>query len=189
MNPLPHLLRLAVSLLIGAGLPCSLRAAEESRPTVITSERFEMRSTETETVTVFDGQVAVTATGLSLTCDHLEVVSARIGDKEDTVGKQDRFKSLIAVGHVRIKQGDREAECGRAEVLPREDKITLTGKPVVTDRGNGTVAKGDPLIMMRHERIVRGTNVTITAPSLKDLGFDPKQPPPTPEAPKPEPPK
>ena len=189
MNPLPHLLCLAVSLFAGACLPGALRAAADSEPTIITSDQFDMRSTETETVTIFDGHVVVTATGLRLTCDYLEVVSARIGDKEDTIGKQDRFKSLIAVGNVRIKQGDREAECDRAEVRPREDMITLTGKPVVTDRGNGTVATGDPLVMLRSERRVRGTNVTITAPSLKDLGFDPRQPPPTPGAPKPEPPK
>jgi lipopolysaccharide export system protein LptA len=189
LKSLPHLLRLAVALLAGASCPSLPGAAEPSEPTVITSDRFDMRSTEAETVTIFDGRVAVTGTGLRLTCDHLEVVSARIGDKEDTIGKQDRFKSLTAVGRVKIKQGDREAECGRAEVRPREDMITLTENPVVTDRGNGTVAKGDPLIMMRNERRVRGTNVTITAPSLKDLGFDPKQTPPAPGAPKAEPPK
>ena len=55
------------------------------------------------------------------------MISARVGEKDDTVGKQDRFKSLIAVGNVHIVQGEREATCARAEVRPREDRITLTG--------------------------------------------------------------
>jgi len=173
----PH--RSAIALfaatVLRAATPIPEPAAE---PTVITSDTFEMVSSGKETVSVFDGSVVVTATGLRLTCDHLEVVSTRIGDDNDTVGKQDRFKSLLAVGRVRIRQGEREAACDRAEVLPREDRITLTGHPVVTDHGNGTVATGDPLVLLRAERRVTGRDVRITAPSLKDLGFDPQQPPP-----------
>ena len=178
-------LRLAASLFLGTCALTITRAAvaPDSQPTVITSDEFEMQSTDTETISIFNGRVVVSATGMRLTCDHLEVVSTRIGDKEDTIGKQDRFKSLLATGNVRIQQGDREATCGRAEVKPREDMITLTQNPVVTDRGNGTVATGDPLILLRNERRVRGTNVTITAPSLKDLGFDPKEKPPAPDEP------
>ena len=172
----------AFALLLVAGWPGRLRGAE-TEATIITSKSLEMRSTDAETTSVFDGAVSVTATGMRLTCDHLEVVSARLGEKADTVGKQDRFTSLIAVGHVRLVQGDREAVCARAEVRPREDSITLTGNPVVTDRGNGTMATGDPLIMMRKERRVRGTNVRITAPPLKDLGYDQKSPPPLPDTP------
>jgi lipopolysaccharide export system protein LptA len=148
-----------------------------------------MRGSDTDTLSVFDGKVVVTATGMRLTCDHLEVVSARIGDKDDAVGQQDRFKSLLAVGNVRIIQGEREATCGRAEVLPRENKITLMETPVVTDHGNGTVATGDTIEMHRRERQVRGKNVKITAPPLRDLGFDKKQPPPAGDAPKQQAPK
>ena len=34
------------------------------------------------------------------------------------VAKDNRFKSLIATGRVRIVQGEREASCDRAEVMP-----------------------------------------------------------------------
>jgi lipopolysaccharide export system protein LptA len=173
------------ALLLGAAvIALSAPAGEAPQPTVITSDTLDMRGGDADTISIFDGHVVVVATGLRLSCDHLEVVSARIGDKDDTVGQQDRFKSLIAVGNVRIIQGDREATCGRAEVRPREDMITLTNNPVVTDHGNGTVATGDPLVMMRRERHVRGKNVKITAPAIRDLGFDPKQAPPAPDAPK-----
>jgi len=190
LKPSFRLLRVVAALLAAAVLPAATPVAPpEAQLTVITSDLFEMHSTDTETISVFDGNVVVTATGLRLTCDHLEVVSVRIGDESDTVGKQDRFKSLLAVGRVRIEQGEREATCDRAEVLPREDRITLTGKPVVTDHGNGTVATGDPLILLRNERRITGRNVKVTAPSLKDLGFDPKQSPPEADASKPPAPK
>jgi len=55
-------------------------------------------------------------------------VAAQRG-KQDTLGKQERFKSLVATGKVRIVQGEREATCEHAEVLPGEDRITLTGGP------------------------------------------------------------
>ena len=180
------LLRIAVPLLVLAAAPRAPGAtavAPAAQPTVVTSDRLEMRSSGPDTISVCDGHVVVTATDLRLTCDHLEVVSTRIGDKEDTVGKQDRFKSLLATGNVKMQQGDREAECGRAEVDPRAEKITLTGNPIVTDRGNGTVATGEPLVMLRAQRRVTGENVKITMPSLRNLGFDPKQPPPAPDAP------
>ena len=187
MNPLPHLLRRS-ALLLGCCLPALAAGAaatpEPPEPTVITSESFEMRGADSDTVSVFDGRVVVTATGMRLTCDHLEVISVRIGDKEDTVGLQDRFKSLIATGNVKIVQGEREATCGRAEVLPRENRITLTENPVVTDRGNNSVMTGDSLEMLRNVREVRGRNVRIVGPTIRDLGFDAKQPPPAPAAPK-----
>ncbi len=174
----PTLLRLFACLWATLLLAAAVGAAE-NQPTVITSDSFDMSSTDTDTTSIFDGRVTVTGTGLRLTCDHLEVISARVGEKDDTVGKQDRFKSLIAVGRVHIVQGEREATCARAEVRPREDRITLTGNPVVTDHGNGTTATGDPLVLLRKERQVTGKNVKITAPPIRDLGFDPKSPPPS----------
>ena len=184
MNPSSPFLRCLALLLGGCLIILIAGAGEPPQPTVINSDTLDMRGTDAETVSVFNGHVVVTATGLRLTCDHLEVVSVRIGDKDDTVGQQDRFKSLIAVGNVHIVQGEREATCGRAEVLPREDKITLTETPIVKDHGNGTMASGDELVMLRGERQVRGRNVKITAPPIRDLGFDPKQAPPAADAPK-----
>jgi lipopolysaccharide export system protein LptA len=163
-------------------LPAAVRAAEPPN-TVIVSQALDMHSTDTETLSVFTGNVLVTGNDMRITCDRLDVVSTRLGDKTDTVGRQENFKSLIATGHVHIVQGDREASCGRAEVLPREDKVTLTENPEVKDHGNNTVAIGEPIILLRGERRVLGTNVRITLPPIKDLGFDKNAPPPAPETP------
>jgi lipopolysaccharide export system protein LptA len=162
--------------------PAAVRSAEPPS-TVIVSQALDMHSTDTETISVFTGNVVVTGNDLRITCDRLDVVSSRMGDHTDTIGRQENFKSLIATGHVHIVQQDREASCGRAEVLPRDDKVTLTENPVVIDHGNNTVATGEPIVLLRGQRRVLGTNVNITLPPIKDLGFDKNSPPPTPETP------
>jgi lipopolysaccharide export system protein LptA len=156
------------------------RAADEpaAADTVIESQSCEITSSDTQTLSVFTGNVTVTGNNIRITCDRLDVVSLRSGRSQDTIGKQDRFKSLIATGRVRIVQGDREATCERAEVLPGEDRITLTGRPMVVDHGNNSTATGEPLILYHRQRRVDGTNVRIVLPPLKDLGFDKGQPPP-----------
>jgi lipopolysaccharide export system protein LptA len=176
-----HPTSLALLCALALAAPC-LRA-EEPPPTEITSISLEMWSNpdSTETHAIFTGNVTVTGNEIKLTCDRLEVLAERIGDKTATVGKLDKFKSLIATGKVNIVQGDREASCGRAEVYPREEKIVLTEKPVVIDHGNGTVATADPLILFRGDRRVHGENPRITMPPLKNLGYDKNQPAPKPE--------
>jgi lipopolysaccharide export system protein LptA len=173
-------------------LPCFLialcmpaAAAEEPVPdTVVQSQSCEITSTDTQTLSVFTGNVTVTGNNIRITCDRLDVVSLRSGGRQDTIGKQERFKSLVATGRVRIVQGDREAACEHAEVLPGEDRITLTGQPVVIDHGNNSTATGEPLVLWRTQRRITGKNIRITLPPLKDLGFDKSQPPPVPaEAP------
>lgn len=158
----------------------------EPQNTVIESEQFDWRSTDTETISVFTGKVVATATNMRLTCDRLEIVALRKGDPAATIGKLESFKSLVATGNVRIIQGEREAACGRAEVLPGDDKIILTGQPVVVDHSVNWTWTGDELEMLRGERQIRGKNARFTGPPIKDLGIDkPKPAEPAPgEAPK-----
>ena len=152
--------------------------AEEPPPTEITSTKLEMWSNpdSTETHAIFTGNE------IKLTCDRLEIFAERIGDKSATIGTIDKFKFLIATGKVNIVQGDREANCGRAEVYPREDKIILSDKPVVIDHGANTVATGDPIEMYRGQRRVSSSNVHVTFPSIKNLSYDKNAPLPKPEA-------
>lgn len=171
-------------------LPCLaaglLRAQTvEPQNTVINCEQFDWRSTDKETTSVFTGKVVVTGTNLKLTCDRLEIVAARKGDPAATIGKLESFKSFIATGNVRIIQGDREAACGRAEVLPGDNKIVLTGQPVVVDHSVNWTWTGDELEMLSGERQIRGKNARFTGPPIKDLGADkpkPAEPAPAPAA-------
>lgn len=183
-----RLLRLLFGLGLAAALPPLRAQSVEPQNTVIDCEQFDWRSTDTETVSVFTGKVVVTGTNLRLTCDRLEIVALRKGDPGATIGKIEGFKSLVATGNVRIIQGDREAACGRAEVLPGDDKIILTGQPVVVDHTVNWTWTGDELEMLRGERQIRGKNARFIGPPIKDLGVDkdkqPETPAPAPEAPK-----
>src|SRR5882672_7943540 len=108
-----------------AGLLSGLARAQSATPqnTVIESDgRGEMVSTDTETKITLRDNVRVTGTNMKLTCDYLEVVVIRSGDKSATLGKMDKFRSMLATGNVHMIQGEREAACGRAEVLPEQEK-------------------------------------------------------------------
>lgn len=169
----------ALLLCLGLGLAAapSLRAAPAASepalvPTQITCNYAEAVSGEKEMTTVFTGDVVVTGTNMRLQCDRLEVISFINGPKDQIVAKENQFKSLIATGHVRIVQGSREATCGRAEVLPGENRIILSERPMVVDAETGWTYTGKNLYLLRGERRVHGEKVTFTGPAVKDLGFD-----------------
>lgn len=166
------------SPMAGASATAAGTANAPPQPTVIESRSLEMRSTDKETIAIFDQNVVVTGTNLRLTCDHLEVVASRVGDAAATVAKLDQFKSLVATGRVRIIQGDREVTCGRAEVLPLEEKIILTESPVVIDHSGPYTERGTRIILLRGERRVIVENSVFQGPPIIDLGFDRKEPPP-----------
>ena len=170
--------RIAVSLCLAAFVGCAaLRAAESSSAprTEITASRMESQSTDTEMTTTFTGDVVVTGDNIRIACDRLEVVSIRLGEKDQVVARQNQFKSLVGTGHVKIVQGDRVATCGRAVVLPGEDKITLTENPMVEDHGADVTWIGETLLLLRGERRVQGTKIHMILPPIKDLGFDKNQ--------------
>ncbi len=185
-------LPLLFALLLAPCLPPALPAQTPPAPapavpaeeTVITSETLEMWTTpEGITHAILTGSVQAAATNMRLACDRLELTATNIGDKTATIGNFEKLQRLLATGNVNIVQGEREATCERAELLPREDKVILTGNPVVTDHANGSRATGDPVILRRGERRVEGKNVRITFPPIRDLGFDKNQPAPAPVAP------
>lgn len=154
-------------------------------PTEITAQKLEMWSNNagTEERAIFTGNVTVTGNEIKLTCDRLDILAERLGDKTAAIGTYEKFKSLIAVGKVRIIQGDREANCGRAEVYPREDKIVLYDKPVVIDHAGPYTYTGDYLEILRGQRRITGSNVRVTAPPVKNLSYDKDSPPPAPATP------
>lgn len=156
-------------------------------PTVIESGAAEMVSTEKETTFTFSKGVKVTATNMILTCDDLVVIARRTGDPAATLGKQENFKSLIATGHVRILQNDREATCGRAAVYPGEDKVELSENPVVRSLKEGWVQTGPRMVLHRGERraVIEGIGENrprLILPPLKDLGYDKEKPKEKPKA-------
>lgn len=164
-----------LSVLAAAGLQTALAPAQTAtlQTTVIESDGpGEMVSTDAETTITFRNNVRVTGTNMKLTCDYLEVVVVRTGDKTATLGKLDKFRSMLATGNVRMIQGDREAACGRAEVRPEEEKVVLSGNPVVVDHDQNTRIAGEKITMLRGQRKVEVEKPILTAPPIKDLGVD-----------------
>jgi lipopolysaccharide export system protein LptA len=171
-----------LSVLAAAGLLPVLAPAQSAAPqtTVVESDgRGDMVSTDTETTFTFRDNVRVTGTNMKLTCDYLEVVVVRTGDQSATLGKMDKFRSMLATGNVHMIQGDREAACGRAEVRPEEEKVVLSDHPVVVDRDQNTRIAGEKITMLRGQRKVEVEKPVLTAPPIKDLGVD-KNPSPAP---------
>lgn len=154
-------------------------AAAAPVPTVITGDHFEMWSTDTETRAYWLNNVVVTGDNLRLTCDKLDVTAIRFDDdkaKDSAIPTVDKFKTLVATGHVHIVQGDREATSDRADVFPGEDRVVLTGNVVITDHSGPYVATGDRVVLLRGERRITGDNIRGTFPPIKDLGAEAGKP-------------
>lgn len=177
------LLFLALTSTVAAPL-----AAQETppQPTTITATKTDIRSAANETVFIFTGLVRIEATALVLTCDRLEVVALRSAKKlkelkGSDLGDSDKFKSLLATGNVRIVQPGRTATCGRAEILPQENRITLEQNPFVQLEDTSTVT-GDKLILYRGQEgieRIEGDGVKMSGPPIKDLSAKAKTPKPS----------
>lgn len=174
--PLLALIAIWPALALAQNTPLESTVIESDGPGV-------MVSTDTETTFTFRDNVRVTGTNMKLTCDHLEVVVIRTGDKSATIGKLDKFRSMVATGHVHMAQGYREAACGRAEVLPEQEKVILTDHPVIVDHDQNTRIVGEKITMLRGQRKVEVEKPVLTAPPIKDLGVDKSAPPATPKQP------
>ena len=157
------------------------RAADQTpQRTTLDCDHAEMWTVGPETRGICTGSVVLVGTNLKLTCDRLEFTALGIGDKASTLPTLEKFKYLLATGSVVILQSDREATCGRAEVLPREDKLVLTENPSVVDHEAGWTYAGDKITMLRGERRVFVDKPHVAGPPIKDLGFDKTKPAPPP---------
>lgn len=165
--------RLALTVLLVA-LPWVGRSQTEATavPTQLDADNLVMTSTDEETRAICTGNVILTGTNLKISCDRLEIVATRIGDPGATIGTLDGFKYLLATGNVRIVQGDREATCGRAEVLPLEEKVVLQEDPVVIDHSSDFIAAGRIITLFRGERRLEVIEPKLTGPPLQNLGAD-----------------
>jgi hypothetical protein len=164
-------LRILTALLLAASL--AAQTAPEQVPTTIECDgQAEMVTVGGVTTITYQKNVRVRGTNISLNCDSLKIEITNTGAPGSTIGKLDKFQSLLATGKVLIVQGDREAACGRAEILPEQDKIELTENPVVVDRGTQTRTEGEKITMFRGQRRVVVDKIRTVAPPLKDLGFD-----------------
>ena len=146
--------------------------------TEIEAESLRAEITEEKGYLIGVGSVRMVATNLEITCNQIEVFT-KVKDKDgnDTIGDISSINKIIATGNVRIVQDQRSATAGLAEVYPNDNFILLDEDPILYQgditidgtgaqlkiyRGNGRVEwVGDP-----------NNKIRISAPPLKDLGFE-----------------
>ena len=170
------------SLLLAVGLSAAGYAQSEvpthtAQNTTVTSDSCVAVKTDTENVITFTKNVKVVGTDMVLTCDNLRITTYLSGDSKAPIGKYGQFKTLLATGNVRIAQVGRIATCGRAEVLPGEDRVVLTDHPEVKDESDKSDITGYRMTLFRNQQkvLVEGDpneKLQIVMPDLKDLGFD-----------------
>ncbi len=173
---------LALAVCLGSALmaaPAANKApaANGEAATAITSDRVEMVSSEVTNQFFFYGNVKVIGTNLKVACDELEVIASRApqSSPQATVGQIGAIVLIIAKGNVKIEQAGRVATSGRAELFPRDGKVILTDKPVVTDAQG--VVSGHRMTLLKGERRAlveggpSGDRPKVTLPTIPDMGF------------------
>ncbi len=179
-------MKLSPALIAGTVLAAAspfARSAVEPQPTTLECTHMDMWSEGDETKAICTGKVTLTGTDLRVACDRLELTASRLGTQTGSVPTLEKFRYLLATGHVSITQGTRTATCGRAEVLPREEKVVLTENPVVIDHATDFVSAGEKITMLRGQERVVVEKPHLTGPPIKDLGFDRNKPVPPATAP------
>lgn len=178
-----------LSLLAASFLAVSTFAQSEDKKPVATqieSMRLQVENDGENAYFHFSDAVKLTATNMVVECDSLEVFATREAEEQSAIGKFSAIKEIVATGNVRIEQEERTATCQKAIVKPNEERIVLTGNPVVVqpggrivtynpedeillDRGNGRIS-----IISKGPRKLR-----LTSSAIGDLGFENKAPVPT----------
>lgn len=137
-------------LLLGC---CAVAGAEEkssalgnfdnSQPIEITSDRLE--GDDPSGRAKFSGTVVAKQGDATIYADEVTI--------HYSTGKQRDIDQVVAVGNVRIVQGERTATGGKAVFFNRESKVVLTGSPKV-HQGKDSVQGDEITVFLNEERSV-----------------------------------
>ncbi len=92
---------------------------------------------------VFKGNVIATKGDLKISCNRMKVYYAKEGS----------VKKIVAIGDVKIYRGEGMAMANKAEYYQKEEKIILTGKPVVK-KGKDFVEGERIIIYLKQNRSI-----------------------------------
>lgn len=110
----------------------------------VTSERMTF-DTRTQTF-IFEDNVHVRHCQMTMTCDHLQVA-------QDANGQ--RIERIIAMGNVRVQQGERHIRAERAEYIDAEQKLILTGNPRAWEAQEQNELTGEEIVVfLREEKLL-----------------------------------
>ena len=178
----------AASALFAASNALSQSEDKPLRQTEIESVRLKVQNDGDNAYFLFSEAIILRATNLVLECDQLEVFATRAAEAEGDVGKYGAIKEVIASGNVRITQEQRVATCQKAVVQPGEERIVLSGNPVVEQPGGRVITLNpeDEIILDRGNGQInintKGPNkLRLIGSPIRDLGFEEKEPIPQPQ--------
>jgi lipopolysaccharide export system protein LptA len=138
-------------------------------PITVTSDSLEYDYKSN--VAVYRGDVLATQGDMKLRSDMLTVTFERVGDNNGTDGKGrvpdpkggQRVRQIVAVGKVRIDNGERWATGGRASFDQAERTFVLTETPVLHD-GSNEVAGDRVIVYLDQDRgVVEGGRKRVKA--------------------------
>jgi len=160
----------------------TLSAQPSEKPEVATeieSVRLKVQNDGENAYFLFSEAVVLTGTNLRLECDALEVFASREVKESGDFGKFRSIREIIASGNVKVTQQERSATCQKAVVKPDQERIVLTGNPVVEQPGGRIVTFNpeDEIILDRgNGRISINTKgprkLRLTSSAIGDLGFE-----------------
>jgi len=128
---------------------------KDNVPIHITSDN--MISNNKEKVIIFKGNVVVKKGDITIYSDTLNVYHSEEGNKKTSNIGSGNISKVIAIGNVKIDQGDRHAEGQRAEYFNKEQKVVLTGDPVVWEKGNKVSGTEMIFYLEEDKSIIKGS--------------------------------
>ncbi len=179
-----------IAILLSGALAQATFAQRVDKPLVqteIEAVRLKVQNDGENAYFLFSEEVLLTATNMRVECDQLEVFATRQAEDDGQVGKFGAIRQIIASGNVRIEQAERTATCQKAVVQPNQERIVLSGSPVVEQPGGRvtTFNPEDEIILDRgNGKISIDTKgprkLRLTSTAIRDLGFEQELPVPTP---------
>lgn len=152
--------------IFGIGADATGEGRKRTSPTEITSDTMDIQTAQN--IAVFSGNVVVKDQELTITCDKMSIFledkpkeesSKETNSKETKAGK--KISKILCEGNVVItrkyldngKEKEQQGKAGQAEYDLKEQKITLSDSPVLS-QGQDQVA-GDQITLFREsERVI-----------------------------------
>jgi lipopolysaccharide export system protein LptA len=151
---------------------------KDKGPIHITSD--SMTANNKDKIITFTGNVVTKRGGSTIYSDALKIYyqdnkndekkgvkkEPKSKTSQETEGFSSNVTKILAIGNVKIEQGERYATGERAEYFENEKKIVLTGNPVAWEKGNKILGTEMIFFIDRDETIIKGSkerrvNVTI----------------------------
>ena len=123
---------------------------------IITSNTFEVD--DSQSIVIFSGAVEAEMDEFTMTCGKMVVYYQRQSGKDESQDANANIDRIVATGAVKIIQKDGGmATAEKATYFQNDEKIILTGKPVVK-RGNNIVEGSNITVFIKENRsIVEGS--------------------------------